>query len=75
VSVDQLSQLVQRGMTDPDFVRRAQTDLAGTLAAEGISLDPDEMAAVREFHAEIVGLSPDEVQARLGDASRRQGAP
>jgi hypothetical protein len=33
------------------------------------------MAAVREFHAEIVGLSPDEVQARLGDASRRQGAP
>jgi len=75
VATDQLSQLVQRGMTDPSFVQRAQTDLDGTLAAEGIVLSPDEMAAVREFHTEIAGLSPDEVRAQLGDANRKQGAP
>jgi predicted phosphoribosyltransferase len=75
MAVDQLSQLVQRGMTDPSFVQRAQTDLDGTLAAEGIVLSPDEMAAVREFHTEIAGLSPDEVRAQLGDANRKQGAP
>ena len=75
MAVDQLSQLVQRGMTDPTFVQRAQTDLDGTLAAEGIVLSPDEMAAVREFHTEIAGLSPDEVRAQLGDTNRKQGAP
>jgi hypothetical protein len=75
MAVDQLSQLVQRGMTDPSFVQRAQTDLDGTLAAEGIVLSPDEMTAVREFHTEIAGLSPEEVQARLSDGTRQQGAP
>jgi hypothetical protein len=75
MAVDQLSLLVQRGMTDPSFVQRAQTDLDGTLAAEGIMLSPDEMAAVREFHTEIAGLSPDEVRAQLGDANRKQGVP
>ena len=61
-------------MTDPGFVRRAQADLDGTLAAEGISLSPEEMAAVHEFHGQITGLSQDEVQGRLSDAARRQGA-
>ena len=75
MAVDQLSLLVQRGMTDPSFVQRAQSDLDGTLAAEGIMLSPDEMAAVREFHTEIAGLSPDEVRAQLGDANRKQGVP
>ena len=65
--------LVQRAMTDPGFVARAQNDLDGTLAAEGISLSPEEMAAAREFHGEIAGLSQDEVQGRLSDAARRQG--
>jgi hypothetical protein len=70
---DQLSLLVQRAMTDRSFLERAHTDLEGTLAAEGISLSPDEMAAVRSFEGEVAGLSPDEVQGRLTDASRRQG--
>ena len=46
---DQLARLVQRAMTDPSFIERARTDLEGTLAAEGISLSPDEMAAARPF--------------------------
>jgi hypothetical protein len=61
-------------MTDPGFVGRALADLDGTLAAEGIRLSPDEMAAVREFHGQIAGLSQDEVMGRLTDAARRQGA-
>ena len=70
---DQLSRLVERGMNDPEFVQRAQTDLEGTLAAEGISLSDDEMDAAREFHSQIAGLSQDELQGRLSEASRRQG--
>lgn len=73
MATDQLSLLVQRAMTDPGFVERAQRDLDGTLAAEGISLSPDEMAAAREFHGEIAGLSQGEIQGRLSEASRRQG--
>lgn len=72
---DPLSRLVQRSMTDRSFVERANADLEGTLAAEGISLDPNEMAAVRSFQAEVAGLSADEVQARLSDAGRRQSIP
>jgi hypothetical protein len=73
MATDQLSQLVERGMNDPEFVRRAQTDLEGTLAAEGISLDADEMAAVREFHTQIAELSEEEIQSRLTEANRKQG--
>ena len=73
MAVDQLSRLVQRAMTDRGFADRAQADLEGTLAAEGFSLSPDEMTAVRGFQAEVAGLSAEEVQARLTDASRRQG--
>jgi hypothetical protein len=62
-------------MTDPTFVQRAQTDLDGTLAAEGIVLNQDEMAAVREFHAEIAGLSTDEVRSHLSETNRKQGIP
>lgn len=70
---DQLSRLVERGMNDPEFVKRAQADLEGTLAAEGISLSPDEMAAAREFHSQVAGLSEEEIQARMSEANRKQG--
>jgi hypothetical protein len=70
---DPLAVLVQRAMTDPSFVERARTDLEGTLAAEGISLGPEELAAARSFQAEIAGLSADEVGARLASANAEQG--
>ncbi len=73
MATDQLSMLMDRAMNDPSFVTRAQADLEGTLAAEGITLDADELAAVREFQSQTVGLSPDEIQGQLTDASRRQG--
>ncbi len=73
MSTDHLALLVERSMNDPEFVLRAQTDLEGTLAAEGISLDPDEMTAVREFQTEFAGLSEEEIQSRLTEAGRKQG--
>lgn len=71
---DQLAALVQRSMTDRAFMERARADLEGTLTAEGISLSPEDLAAVRGFHAEVAGLSAPEVEARLANASRQQGA-
>jgi hypothetical protein len=57
----------------PSFAHRARTDLVGTLAAEGIHLSPDELAAARSFHREIAGLSADEIGARLAAANADQG--
>jgi hypothetical protein len=73
MATDQLAQLVERAMNDPEFISRAQTDLEATLAAEGISLDPDEMAAVRQFQTEFAGLSEEDIQSRLTEAGRTQG--
>jgi hypothetical protein len=70
---DPLALLVQRVMTDPSFVDRARTDLEGTLAAEGISLGPSELAAARAFQSELAGLSVGEVGARLAVANAAQG--
>jgi hypothetical protein len=73
MATDQLAQLVERAMNDPEFISRAQTDLEATLAAEGISLDPDELAAVRQFQTEFAGLSEEDIQSRLTEAGRTQG--
>jgi hypothetical protein len=73
VADDQLARLVQRAMTDPSFIERSQADFEGTLAAEGINLSPDELAAARSFQAEVAGLSSDEVAARLAAANGEQG--
>ncbi len=71
---DQLARLVQRALSDRDFVERALADLDATLDAEGFVLSAEELAAVREFHAEVAGASPDEAIARLADTARRQGS-
>ncbi len=73
MATDQLGLLVQRAMTDAEFRRRAQADLDGTLAAEGYRLSSEEMEAVRSFQQEVAGLPPDQVDARLASAARRQG--
>jgi hypothetical protein len=70
---DQLAILVDRVLADRELLARCVSDLDGTLAAEGITLSPEELAAVREFQAEIAGASVDEVYARLSDPTRRQG--
>ena len=72
---DVLAGLVDRAMTDPEFRRSAVADLDGTLAANGYELEPDELAAVREFHGQVAGKSEAEVEELLtATAGRRQQA-
>jgi len=71
---DVLAALVDRALTDPDFRRRAADDLDGTLAAEGFDLEPEELAAVREFHSQAAGRSDEELEVLLAGGGRRQQA-
>ncbi len=70
---DSLAVLVQRALGDPDFRGRALSDLEGTLAAEGITLEPAELEAVRQLQAQMAGLPREEADSRLVGALRRQG--
>ena len=72
---DVLTELVDRAASDPEFRRRALDDLEGTLAAEGYALSDEELAAVRDLHAQAAGLPDDEIDRQLVEASeRRQGS-
>ena len=64
-----LMSVIDRAVGDDDFRQRAQRDPEATLRDEGYDLTDDEMAAVKEFQSEVLGLSDDELQARL---TRRQ---
>ena len=71
---EHLRRLVERARADPSFAERTRADLEGLLAAEGIALSPEEVAAVRAAQAEGAGLASAEVGARLEDARRRTAA-
>ena len=65
-----LMTLVDKAMADEDFLRRAKEDPDAAVREAGLELDEDEMAAVRDLHQEILGMSDQELQDRL---VRRQG--
>jgi hypothetical protein len=65
MATDQLAKLVERATNNPSFIARAQSDLEGTLAAEGIALSPEELAVVRDFRDQMANASPEEVRERL----------
>jgi hypothetical protein len=65
-----MADLVERVMTDEGFRQQARDDLDGALAGAGFELEPDEMAAVRQFHDEFSGVPDDELTSSL---VRRQG--
>jgi hypothetical protein len=67
---DVMATLVERVMTDEGFRAQARDDLDGALAGAGFDLEPDELAAVREFHDESADLPDDELTSLL---ARRQG--
>ena len=70
---DVLMQLADKAVADPAFRKKALTDLDGALAEAGFELTDEELAAVREFHAQTAGKSDAEVDALLADgAARRQ---
>ncbi len=68
-----LMSLVDQAMNDPAFRDRAREDLEGTLQAYGYDLTPEEMAAVREFHAQSAGKSNEELNRELAGGARRAG--
>ena len=65
-----LMDLVDRAMNDPEFRERARASPPGPLAAYGYDLTPEELAAVREFHAQAAGKSDEEVDQMLGGGAR-----
>jgi hypothetical protein len=67
-----LMQLVDKAMTDDTFRAAAVEDLDGTLRAHDFELEPDELAAVREFHGEVIA-SGDVVGALGAVGSSREG--
>ena len=70
-----LMRLVDQAMNDEDFRKSAQRDPEGTLRDHGYELTDTELAAVKEFHAEVASHSDEELQRAIsGNAeSRRQG--
>ena len=70
-----LMRVVDHAMNDADFRSSAQRDPEATLRAHGYDLTDEELAAVKEFHAEVAEHSDEELrQAISGNAqSRRQG--
>lgn len=76
MSEDVLGELVQKTLHDKEFKESALRDLDGTLAKYGYTtkLTAEELSAIREFHAQNRGLSPEELHRRLtqGLASKKQ---
>lgn len=74
MSEEILTELVDKIVTDRGFRESALKDLDGALAKYGYSkrLTEEELAAVREFHAQCSGLSLVEVDQKLAGAVQRR---
>jgi hypothetical protein len=70
---DVLQSLVDRALGDEEFRLKASQDLDGTLSEYGYELEPDELAAVREFHGQAAGRSETELQELLAGGAQREG--
>ena len=69
---DVMAGLVERVLTDEGFRQQARDDLDTAMTSGGFELQPDEMAAVREFRDEYLDMTDGEFMASL--QTRRQGA-
>ena len=63
-----LAAVVEKALGDPEFLLRAVADPEGVLAAEGITVSPEEREAIREFAARFAVETPAEVSAALATA-------
>ena len=77
MSEDILGELVDKVLNDKGFRESALKDLEGTLVKHHYlkRLTPQELSAIREFHAQNLGLSPDELNLRLmkNASAKKQG--
>ena len=69
-----LASLVDRALGDEQFRRSAQADLEGTLRDYGYGLEPEALAAVKQFHREAAGRSDAELREALASGAQRQGS-
>lgn len=65
MQADVLMEIVRRAQDDEEFRRAVLADPDAALAAYDYHLSPEELAAVRDFHAEIAGESDDGFLGRL----------
>ncbi|MDA8336112.1 MAG: hypothetical protein M0Z41_14210 [Peptococcaceae bacterium] len=65
---DGLAAVVEKALGDPEFLLRVVADPEGVLAAEGITVSPEEKEAIREFAARFAGGTPAEASAAVAAA-------
>lgn len=78
-----LRDLARQATTDPDFLRRARRDPAGTLARHGYHLTGEEMRMVEGLRRQTSAMTDEELarmllsglQARSGSPPARPTAP
>lgn len=68
-----LMEIVDKARTDDQFRSKAILDPDGTLEEYGYEPGPEELEAIRAFHSEHAGKSPDELAELLDKAAMRQG--
>jgi hypothetical protein len=66
---DVLMKLVDHAMNDADFRQSAQRDPEGTLRAHGYELTDEELAAVKEFQAEIAEHGDEDLQRAITEGA------
>lgn len=70
---DVLMELVRRAQEDAGFRQTALADPERALAEHGFQPTPEELAAIREFHATATGLTEEELGGRLAAAGGGEG--
>jgi hypothetical protein len=78
-----LRDLARQATTDPNFLRQARRDLAGTLARYGYHLSEEEMQMVENLRRQTSAMADEEfagmlvtgLQARSGSPPARPAAP
>ena len=62
-----LQEMLDRATDDVEFRHKAIEDLEGTFESAGYELTEDELAATREFHAQVKDMTDEQFEAQLGD--------
>jgi hypothetical protein len=71
-----LRNLASQAATDPDFLRQARQDLAGSLARHGYLLTSEEMRMVEDLRRQTSKMTDHELARMLASGLRaRSGSP
>lgn len=70
---DVMMKLVTHALEDGGFRREALSDPEASLRKRGYELQPDELEAVRNFHAEMADKTSEEVAEHLNRRAQEEG--